>query len=290
MSARRRIAILLSEHDPYPRRQGYFIWVMCRIWEGEGIEIKVLKGIEKAVEADLLIPHIDLTTIPPEYVAFFDRFPRVVNRRLHDISKRRISHNLLARTDDYDGPVMVKTNLNCGGFPEARLARSLPGSHKKSWWKFFSRNAPPDPSPDWAKLQCIDAADYKLFSSLKEVPTAVFDNPALVVEKFLPEMSDGLYHLRIYQFFGDRGYCAQLGSREPIVKMKSVVTREEIPIPDEIISLRQEHGLDYGKMDFVLRDGHVVLFDINRTPGLIKPEQRLQANAQKLAPGIHAFF
>ncbi|HEU5125843.1 MAG TPA: hypothetical protein VFW05_17460 [Verrucomicrobiae bacterium] len=289
MPARRSIAILLSEDDRYPRRQGYFIWAMARIWEQEGLEIKVLKGIEKAVEADLLIPHIDLTTIPPDYAAFFDRFPRVVNRGVLDISKRRISRNLLVPTDSYDGPVLVKTNLNCGGVPEARRNGTLSKAPKKSWWKLFAREATPKET-DWAKLHCIAAADYKVFPSLKEVPAAAFENPALVVEKFLPEKSDGLYRLRIYQFFGDRGYCALLGSREPIVKMKSIVTREEIPVPEEIIALRRQLGLDYGKMDFVIRDGQLVLFDINRTPGRIKPEQRLQANAQKLAPGIHSFF
>ena len=69
---------------------------MARIWEQEDIEIKVLKGIEKAVEADLLIPHIDLTTIPPDYAAFFNRFPRVVNGEVLDISKRRISRRFSA--------------------------------------------------------------------------------------------------------------------------------------------------------------------------------------------------
>jgi hypothetical protein len=165
----------------------------------------------------------------------------------------------------------------------------MPKGPKKSWWNLFARKETAEPT-DWAKLESIAAADYKVFPSLNDVPAAAFENPALVVEKFLPEMSDGLYRLRIYQFFGDRGYCALLGSREPIVKMKSIVTREEIPVPDEIIALRHELGLDYGKMDFVIRDGQVVLFDINRTPGRIKPEQRLQANAQKLAPGVHSFF
>jgi hypothetical protein len=289
MGARKRIAILLSEDDRYPRRQGYFIWAMCRIWEQDGMEIKVLKGIKEMVEADLLIPHIDLTTISPDYTTFFDRFPRVVNRQLLDISKRRISRNLVTSSDAYAGQVIVKTNLNCGGIPEARLNGTMPKAQKKSWWKIFARKETAEPT-DWAKLESIAAADYKVFPSLNDVPAAAFENPALVVEKFLPEMSDGLYRLRIYQFFGDRGYCALLGSREPIVKMKSIVTREEIPVPDEIIALRHELGLDYGKMDFVIRDGQVVLFDINRTPGRIKPEQRLQANAQKLAPGIHSFF
>lgn len=285
MGRHRRVAILLTEDDQYPRRQGHFIWAMRRFWEANGVEVIVLKGVAKTVDADLLIPHIDLTIIPQGYVSFFNRYPRVVNRDLLDISKRRISLNLLGPADPYDGAVIVKTNLNCGGFPEARSNERSPVRFRHSWLKRFFRS-----SVDWEGVECIDAADYQVFRSLREVPEAVFRNPALVVEKFLPEFSDGLYRLRIYQFFGDRAYCALLSSREPVVKMRSIVAREEVPIPDEIEAIRRAHGLDYGKLDFVMRDGRAILFDVNRTPGRIKPETRFQANAERLAPGLYSFF
>ena len=121
MAQKRAIAILLHETDSYPRRQRYFIWALCDLWRSEGIEIRVLKGPDGKADADLLIPHIDLTVLPHEYTKAMDRFPRVANRNLSDISKRVISRNLIDSKDAYEGPVIVKTNLNYGGMPEARL-------------------------------------------------------------------------------------------------------------------------------------------------------------------------
>ena len=166
----------------------------------------------------------------------------------------------------------------------------LPAEKRKRVWWGRACGGEKFLDPDWAKLECLNPADYQIFPSLRQVPKAIFINPSLVVERFLPEFENELYHLRIYQFLGSRGYCVRLGSREPIVKAQSVVTREEIAVPEEIVALRAELGLDYGKMDFVVRDGRVILFDVNRTPGLILPSERMQASAAKLAPGLEAFL
>src|SRR6202012_5821213 len=96
MAAKRKIAILLHEKDSYPKSRGHFIWSLCDIWRERGIEIAVLKGVGKYIEADLLIPHVDATILPPAYENFFRKYPRVVNVQLHDISKRFISRNLLS--------------------------------------------------------------------------------------------------------------------------------------------------------------------------------------------------
>jgi hypothetical protein len=106
----------------------------------------------------------------------------------------------------------------------------------------------------------------------------------------LPEYKNGVYYLRVYKFFGDRAYCAQLGSYHPIVKQKNIISREEVSIPDEVVAFRREFGMDYGKLDFVIREGRVTVFDVNRTPGLIKSKEQMKANALRLAPGINSFF
>jgi hypothetical protein len=291
VASKKRVAILLHETDPYPRLKVHFIWALADLWQHENIEIQVLKGPNEMIDADLLIPHIDLTVLPDAYGEQFRRSSRVVNRNVRDISKRVISRNLLARDEPFDGPVIVKTDLNYGGIPEARINGTLPKpARKRAWsilaWTLKSRSR----DPNWADVKVMDTSEYRIFPSVKAVPEAAFSNPALVVERFLPERENGRYHLRIYQFLGDCGYCARLGSTEPIVKMKSVMTREEIPVPEEMIALRHELGLDYGKMDFVLHEGRVVLLDVNRTPGLINPPERMQASALRLAPGIHAFL
>jgi hypothetical protein len=292
MAAKRKIVILLHEKDRYPAAAGYFIWTLCEVWREWGIEIEAVKGTRKPVAADLLIPHIDATVLPRAYVDFFESHPRVVNRRLHDISKRLVSRNLLARTDSHDGQVIVKTNLNSGGSPDANLSghKIVYSGKRGNFWSGWLNFRRKKKSSDWREINCMDSHDYQLFPSLAAVPEAVFANPSLVVERFLPEYENGVYYLRVYQFLGDCGYCARVGSRHPIVKQKNIISREEVPVPDEIIAIRRELGMDYGKLDFVVREGRVILLDVNRTPGRIRPIERMKANASRLAPGINGLF
>lgn len=283
-SIRKKIVILLHEQDSYPAERGHFIWKLCDLWREAGHTIEIAKGPAQIPGADLLIPHIDLTVLPPAYVEALGKFSRVVNRRVRDISKRLISQNLVTNQDSYDGPVIVKTDLNFGGAPEARLANPSLAKRKKSWRERFGFEK------DWVTVRQLNPTEYPIFPSLAKVPKGVFANESLVIEKFLPEQENGLFHLRIYQFFGDRDYCVRLGSKKPIVKAQTIVTREEVAVPDEIVATRRELGLDYGKMDFVIRNGRVILFDVNRTPGSIRPEERMQASAQRLAPGLESYF
>jgi hypothetical protein len=53
---------------------------------------------KKTPEADLLIPQIDLTHTPSNYVEYIRSYGNVANRDLDDISKRKISTHLLRTT------------------------------------------------------------------------------------------------------------------------------------------------------------------------------------------------
>ena len=74
--------------------------------------------------ADLAFLHVDATAIPSEYVEALARYPIVVNGRAGDVSKRAISKQLVARNDGYQGQVIVKTDRNSGGYPEALHAEA----------------------------------------------------------------------------------------------------------------------------------------------------------------------
>jgi hypothetical protein len=284
------IAVLLHEQDKYPATRIHFIWALCEQWKQLGIKISVLKGSDMRGDADLLIPHVDLTVLPEAYLNALDRYPRVINRKVRDISKRTISRNLLTGSDSYEGPVIVKTNLNFGGLPEAMIERTSTAVKRPGILSRIKRGWFGSERREWRNIKRMEIDGYTIFPSLKEVPEAIFANDALVVERFLPEIEHGRYHLRVYVFFGDRGYSMRVGSTEPVVKQKNIVSREEVPIPDELAALRREWGLDYGKMDYVIREGRVVVFDVNRTPGLTHPEERMKASAGRLAPGVDSFF
>ena len=209
MSAQRKIVILLHENDRESRLRGYFIQALREVWLESGCKVEILRGVSRHVEADVMIPHIDATVLPQAYVDFLEKYPRVVNRHVRDISKKTISRNLLNQNDSYDGPVIVKTNLNCGGAPELSFTEPkifFSAQKINSWRSWFNRKRR---SSDWAKINCMKPEDYQVFASLKEVPEPVFANPWLVVERFLPERGNDLYYLRIYKFFGDRAYAAR---------------------------------------------------------------------------------
>jgi hypothetical protein len=241
------------------------------------------------VPADVIIPHLDLTIIPNEYREFLSQYPVVINRDVIDISKSKISTNIIGQENTYDGPVIVKTDRNSGGLPEKRLLsklyviRAISSKLSDGIVSKLRRNGPD--SIAWGDVKYLNSSDYPVFPSLQDVPKDIFDNKNLVVEKFLPEVEAGMYCVRYYNFLGDKDVHKVYRSKEKIVKGSDQVQSEGMPVPAELDAIRQELGMDYGKLDYVLRDGKVVLLDVNRTPGCEKG-QMARNMAHHLAEGI----
>jgi hypothetical protein len=240
-------------------------------WEAMGCTVDVMRGTRQQRRADLMIPHVDLTITPQAYVDLLRAYPNVVNRYVADISKSRISTHLIARNDPYTGPVIVKTDRNYGGVPERLLFP--PSRFRPSRWAWSARRligkvlGTDLRRVAWRYVESMPPDAYPVFPSVRDVPNGVFENTNLVVERFLPEIADGLYCLRYYYFFGSAGINLLFRSKEKrIVKAETALNVEEVPMPTELDSMRGKLGFDYGKFDYALRDGRVVLFDVNPTP------------------------
>lgn len=263
-----RIAILTHRTDAFDQIP-YFLREIGNVWTEMGIEVLVPRTIGAPLDADLAVLHVDRTVVPPEYLAWGRQFPRCLNLFTADISKRVISRHLVSRTGPYEGAVIVKSNLNCGGLKE-REERAI------------------------AKGRPMSAIDqYRVYSSAQEVPAKVWTSPDWVVEKFLPEMGEGQYCLRTWVFLGDGETNSLSYAVEPIIKSANVIRRLPIDdeIPKELRAKREELGFDFGKFDYVLHNGEVVLFDVNRTPsvGAFTPEQFLP-RVRRYAEGIWSFL
>ena len=141
----------------------YFLGAIAEVWRQRGIEVLVMSGLDPPVEADLAILHIDLTRIPQPYLDAAARWPRVLNLRPHDISKRAISRHRVQPGDGYRGPVIIKTDANSAGEPEARLARSRSWMRRR-WHKLRKR------LPGVPRRQRLN---YRIFASPDEVPAAL---------------------------------------------------------------------------------------------------------------------
>lgn len=277
------IAILPHKHDGFKERV-FFLREMARVWSENGFTVHVLADPSEQADADLAIMHIDLTVVPEEYLVAAERFPRVLNGDVRDVSKRVISENILSRGDEYSGPVIVKTNRNYGGASEARLAAmsANAGDGLSNKWRF----------QHWSHQEQLSSSRYPVLDSIAEVPPGVWRNEYLIVERFLPERSDDFYCLRTWVFFGDKETNSICYANEPIIKSKNVIRREPVKeVPDELRKIREKLKFDFGKFDYAISDGCVVLYDANPTPTLGQfGLEKFKRNIEILAEGIKVYL
>ena len=210
--------------------------------------------------ADAAILHVDMSLIPQDYLDLAARYPVTVNGRVADIRKRHVSQNLLRPGDDWAGPVLVKSDLNAGGGSEGFQARRL-----------AQRSGQP--------LPVAPRAQYRVLDSLRDVPDAVWSDPALVVERFLPERRGAAHVLRIWSFLGDYERCTWYSANETIVKARHILDFGPSEVPEELRRQRERLGFDYGKFDFAIGPQGPVLFDANRTPAFLRKRPDLMRQA-----------
>ncbi|MGH7386647.1 MAG: hypothetical protein ACREKG_15825, partial [Candidatus Rokuibacteriota bacterium] len=140
------------------------------------------------------------------------------------------------------------------------------------------------PFPSWR--------DYIVFDRLADVPAFWFRDRHAVVERFRPEMDDDLYCLRMYQFLGDRWRCSRLASPHPLVKAGTSVRVDRIEPHPEIVAWREALEMDYGKLDYVIHEGEVVLLDVNKTTGASRHlgDAELRSMRRYQAEGLYGYF
>jgi len=287
------LVVLLHKNDLGYQSIHYLIKPLIEAWQAAGIQVEVVRGLGRRPPADVLFPHIDLTITPRAYRRFFDDYALVVNRQLVDISKSRISTQLVGPHDSYSAPVIVKTERNYGGLPEQRLT---PPSPLTRLWRCIagrpaspSGTAPLQPS-DWKHIEALKPSEYPVFPSLREVPPEVFANRRLVVEKFIPEQDGAGFAIRYFYFLGQASVCYRLRSTEPATKFSNAHSIERVPVAEAIETYRRQQGLDYGKIDFVMREGVPIVLDVNRTPALHPSAQALAGEiVEALAGGLQSF-
>jgi hypothetical protein len=279
-SDRAHILILTHRQDKFEEKE-YLLHALAQTWRERGMRVTIQQGPGPRVEADVVIPHVDLTALPREYVDCLQHYPLVLNGRVRDISKRLISKNIVRKGGGYAGPVIVKTNRNCAGAPDATMVRRRRGLGKKL--AKLRRHLP------WSWQG--ELSRYPIYTSAAEVPTAVWWNRDLVVERFLPERKDEFYCLRTWCFFGDQEINSIVYSHDPVVKARTIVTGEKLEkAPTELHRMRKELGFDFGKFDYSVVDGEVVLYDANTTPTLTGVPPDLLSNMMRLADGLQTFL
>ena len=74
----KKILILWHERETRQDR-GTLIGDLAKLWQERGLKVSHVYGTQQHPEADLLIPHIDLTRTPPEYIDYIRSYPAAIN-------------------------------------------------------------------------------------------------------------------------------------------------------------------------------------------------------------------
>ena len=265
---RGRIAVLFHERQEPGRAVYYAIHHLAEIWRSDGLDVEYLYGVERFVPADVAIVHVDLSVVPDEYLDFARRYPVAVNDRVKDIRKSTYSTLRVKRDSDHQGPVIVKSDYNYAGVPERVLG-----------------------VPD-APAEFEGQTEYSVYDSLADVPPHVLDDERLIVERFVPELEDGRYHVRTLDLLGDRYTSLRVAASHHVVTDSTLLEFEEVEPPPAIWELRERHGLGYGKLDYVIHDSEPILLDVNKTTGAsaTRPGANLERTRRHRAAGIYSYL
>jgi hypothetical protein len=220
-----RIVVVTHEHDRFQSRRDillrraspYLLFDVLEELKRRGHAVRVQCGPAKAHNADIALLHVDATITPADYLDYARSFPFCLNVETADISKRRVSGALVKENDAWQGPVIVKSNLNNRGIPETFLNRRSERARK------------PPPFPDTPILQ-----PYEVYGSVGDVPDDILEHDDLVVEKFIPERESDGFAVRFWVFCGERERCTRYVSPNSLVKASETIRREPVPVPDEM--------------------------------------------------------
>jgi hypothetical protein len=258
----------------------FFTKLVLRSFQALGHQVSLLEPrtpIPPDLDAGIL--HVAATRVPMKIVSRLPQQIPILNRRVLDISKRRISRMLVESKDDEVGPVIVKSNTNYAGLND--FARLHPAQQRVR--RIIRRLL--------AEKRETDAIPYQIYSSPREVPTRIWTDSGLVVERFLPERHGQLYCLRKWVFLGNTNILVIDRSSKPIVKAgESGQERLWEDVPEELMADRLRLGFDYGKFDFVVHDGKAVLLDANSTPGIGQPTPSHYSYAGLIAEALEQWI
>lgn len=278
------VAIVVHEHDPIGTRP-YIVNLLAPIWRAAGWRVVVVRGPRDYAPADVAINHVDLTRTPAPYRALLARYPRVVNGAATDIAKRRYSTARVRRAGETPGPVIVKTDANHGGVPEALIRAS-----RRGWWPRLAARLERRAiaSLPWPITGRFGSNHYPRFESARDVPLPAWFNPRLLVERFVMPTVDGALQKRRWLFFGAREATIAMRCSTHVPGDDTILdTAPCEPAPEALRHARRLLGLDYGSADFVIHDGAAIPLDLNRTPASEAYAKPFYADAiRDLAAGL----
>jgi hypothetical protein len=222
-----------------------------------GLSYRLLSRFDPRDVGCCALVHIDLTDIPDEFARIHASYEKTINGRALTIRRTLYSTAGLKRGAVFDGPVIVKTLLNSGGFPELRYKKNQNlGSRTAHRFRRLL-------IPHYKERLC---PPYTLYKSIGDVPEESWQDERLVVEKFLP----GSFDLPVIKY----RYCflheTELNLRttyDDLLCSSAKVGGNEIvkAVPEAVMEVRSRLNIDFGAIDYFVVDGEVTVIDANKT-------------------------
>ena len=131
-SGSRHIAVLFHEGDRHRDPSDYVVDHLAEFWREDGHRVSYVFGVKRFVPADIVLVHVNLSVVPGAYLEFASRYPIVLNGKIADIRKSTFSRNVVRPGDPWDGPVIIKSDLNYAGVPE-RFMQLTGMEHRWRW-------------------------------------------------------------------------------------------------------------------------------------------------------------
>jgi len=286
-----------------PQNPASLVNSLTKCWLKSGYDVKFISPQHMDdLDADIIFIHIDTTNVPRRILELSKQYPNIINGTAESISKELFSKQLVSLNSEYNGEVIVKTKSNYGGLPElhggrfSRIKRKFAGLIRKMALSDLI-NSHHIKHLLWKNLRILDPGNYPLFDSISDVPSGVWENPKLIVEKYLPELdSEGRYVLRHWYFFGDKEFNRTLVSSKSPIKWSSMNQDErelsvqewnkinictQADIPDEVREVRKKLKMDFGRIDWAFHNGTAVVFDANKTPTLSVGSMQLETDLNR---------
>ena len=242
-------------------KKKWTINILESYWLEFGAKIVYYHDVDQPIpNADLWIQHLDSSVVPNKYRKVMNKLPNVVNGKLLDIRKNAFSEQRISDfSTSYNGQIIVKSNDNCGGYPELSESRY---NQKKSIYRKIKRilTKKATTKPPFA--------EYKLYESLQDVPRQFFNSEQVIIEKFIPQRDGDYYVLYMTYIFLEQHITFKIKSYLPIMKWDDHVTWEYATTQPDILDWARQHHVEYGKIDYVYADNQLIVYDINKTPGL----------------------
>lgn len=222
-----------------------------------GLGWRLIDDPDEAQGGEAAFLHVDLTEVPATFLEAARRYERCVNGEAATIRRTLYSRARLQPGDAHDGPVIVKTVLNSRGAPELRYEnrRSIAARAGYIARKLLI--------PGYKQRIC---PHYTIHPSLDDVPRSVWDNPRLMVERFLPASTTLPIVKQRFDFFFEVELNTRVAYDSLLCDPETMVDQDVDPdVPEAIRDLRRDLKLDYGAIDYFMVDGEAFPIDANKT-------------------------